>query len=428
MYYERLVWALPEHPRMLVKFCAGWTFRAFGLCRLLPAAIKYRVARLFSFTIRTIRDAFDAIPEDQLKKTVLFLSLRPHTREAKLAEAARFAGWRPLLVHAEDPRFDADKYFDFHAKVGGLIRMLLANWLFRGAIVHVFAPDGAQAYLLCVAKIRPLVLDLNDTLKSHHRPYQPLVWEQCEREAIRASNGMTHRDLRVKKLDGIPHYLPKHNLLMMDLVPEVSPRPLTVRRGDEIHVVSVGWIGRNENSILRSIKALCDDRIHVHLYINPLQHDTNPEIKAYTAFRNQSPYFHFEQPVFGEAYWDRLSCYDFGILIWEPFIFGEPTTSVSPETLKAAGSSRLTDYILSGLGVIMSPGLTFQWFIARRYASVVVEADRAFLESPRKKLEEALRRKERAKARSLSPITTRGAAWRLGEFYSRVAREGERLE
>jgi len=329
------------------------------------------------------------------------------------------------MVYAEDPRFDADKFFDFHAKVGGLLQLLLTSWLFRGPVIHVFAPDGAQAYLLCVAKTRPLILDINDTCKSHLVPDQPRVWEQCERDAIRAADGMTHRDLRVKYLHELYDYpLAPNNSLMMDLVPEIDPRPRRARTGDEIHVVSVGWIGRGDSSILRSIEALCTNRIHVHLYINPLQRDTDAEIEAYAKLRNQSPYFHFEQPVFGEAYWDRLSQYDFGLSICEPFVFGEPTTSVTRDSLEGAGSSRLTDYLLAGLGVIISPGLRFQWFLARRYAQVVVPASRDFLGNPRPALEAALAQKSSPSPQSLAPITTRGAARRLGEFYSRVIRSG----
>ena len=76
---------------------------------------------------------------------------------------------------------------------------------------------------------------------------------------------------------------------------------------------------------------------------------------------------------------------------------------------------------LAGLGVIISPGLKFQWFLARRYARVVVPATREFLNNPRPALESALQEKARARTRSFSAITTRGAARRLGEFYLKVA-------
>jgi hypothetical protein len=82
------------------------------------------------------------------------------------------------------------------------------------------------------------------------------------------------------------------------------------------------------------------------------------------------------------------------------------------------------DYLLVGLGIIISPGLEFQWFLARRYALVTVPVTREFLKSPRSTLELALQKKAKAVMKNLAAITTRGVARRLGEFYSKVALRG----
>jgi hypothetical protein len=405
-----------------VKALAGWVLRCFAASLRIPPSAKRRLAHAMSFRYRAVTEALSLIPNEQLAKTVLFLSLRPHTREAKFAEAARLAGWHPLLIHTENLNFDADKYFQFHARVGGLLQLLLISWLFRGPLIQVFAPDGAQAYLLCVAKTCPLLLDLNDTCKSHALQSLPRVWEQCERDAIRAADGMTHRDLRVKYLHELYGYpLPRHNLLFMDLLPDVFPRLSKARRDEEIHVVSVGWVGKGDSSILRTIHALCADGIHVHMYVNPFQRKADPELEEYQKLQRESQYFHFEKPVFGEAYWEQLSRYDFGLSVSEPLVFGMTPTSVTMDSLRGAGSSRLMDYLLVGLGVIISPGLEFQWFLARRYAPVVVPATREFLEHPRAILEPGVEEKTKARKKNLSAITTRGVARRLGEFYSKVA-------
>ena len=420
--YERLVWTLPKACRGPTKALAGWMLRFFATSLCIQPLAKRRLARLLSFRYRAVAQALDAIPADQLGRCVLFLSLRPHTREAKFAEAARLAGWQPLLVHTEKPNFDASRYFHFHAQVGGLFHLLLISWLFPGPLIHLFAPDGAQAYLLCVAKTRPLLLNLNDTCKSHALQSLPRVWEKCERDAIRAADGMTHRDLRVKYLHELYSYpLPRHNMLFMDLLPEISPRLSEPRRTGEIHVVSVGWVGKGDSSILRTIHALCADRIHVHMYVNPMQRETDPEIEAYWKLQQQSDYFHFEKPVFGEAYWEQLSRYDFGLSVSEPLVFGETPTSVTMDSLRGAGSSRLMDYLLLGLGVLVSPGLQFQWFLARRYASVTVPVTRDLFKSPRSILQLALQKQAKAATKDLSAITTRGVARRLGEFYSKIA-------
>src|SRR5882724_7585753 len=164
--YERLVWTLPKGLRKPIKALAGWSLRSAGRVLNFPPAMKRRLARALSFRFRAAVAALDAVPADQVDRCILFVSLKPHTREAKLAEAARIAGWRAILIYTEPPNFDADKYFQSHSRVGGLLQLVLVSWLFQGRIIHVFAPDGAQAYLLCVTKIRLLILDLNDTCKS----------------------------------------------------------------------------------------------------------------------------------------------------------------------------------------------------------------------------------------------------------------------
>jgi hypothetical protein len=420
--YERLSWALPKLSRKPLKATAGWVLRACAACLRFSASAKHRVARLLGFRFRKIVAAFAAIPADQLARHVLFLSLKPQTRETRLAEAARFAGFEPILVYAGEIKYDPSVYYSFHAPVSGLLDLLLISWLFPGALIHVFSPDGAQAYLLCAAKTRRLILDLNDTCKSHALQSLPRVWEQCERDAIQAADGMTHRDLRVKYLHELYGYpLPRQNILIMDLLLEVLPPPRQTRDEGEIHVVSVGFVGKGDHSVLRIIKALCADRIHVHMYINPFQRDTDPDLSDYRTLRQESHCFHFEEPVFGDAYWERLSRYDFGLSACDTLAFGEKPTSCTMDSFRGAGSSRLMDYLLLGLGVIISPELKFQSLLARRYATVVVPVTREFLTKPRAALESALVKGKNAPKKSLSAITTRGVARRLAQFYERVA-------
>jgi hypothetical protein len=426
LMYERLVWTLPKSFRKPIKALAGLLLQCSSRALNFPPFVKHRLARFFSFRFRAAAAALGAVPAEQMDHCVLFVSLKPHTREAKMAETARLGGWHPILIYAEPPNFDADKYFQAHARVGGLFQLLFISWLFQGRLIHLFAPDGAQAYLLCVTKIRPLILDLNDTCKSHALESLPRIWERCERDAIRAADGMTHRDLRIKYLHQIHAYpLPRRNLLFIDLLPEVSPRLGRTTREGELRVVSVGWVGRGDSSILRTIRALCAGNIHVHMYVNPFQRESDPDIAGYVALQRESKYFHFERPVFGDAYWEELSGYDFGLSVSEPLVFGETLKSVTLDSLRGAGSSRLTDYFLSGLGVIISPGLRFQWFLARRYAAVVVPVTPAFLDNPRPALEAAFQKKTNTLRRNLSAITTKGAARRLGEFYSKVAQGSE---
>src|SRR5437762_9186255 len=151
--YESLSFSLPNRCRTLLKVVLGSVLVGVAACLRIPLSAKRRLARWLSFSFPAAAGMLDKIPPDHLKRCVLFLSLRPHTRETRLAQAARIAGWDPILVYAGgDLKYDASRFFRLHARVGGLFRLLWVSWFFRGALVHVFAPDGAQAYLLCKAK------------------------------------------------------------------------------------------------------------------------------------------------------------------------------------------------------------------------------------------------------------------------------------
>src|SRR5438552_3088769 len=134
--YERIVWTLPKGIRKPIKALAGLLLRSLSRFLNFSLPIKRRLSRALRFRIRAAVVALNAVPANQVDRCVLYLSLKPHTREAKLAEAARFGGWYPILIYAESPNFDADKYFLSHARVGGLFQLVLVGWLFRGPLIH----------------------------------------------------------------------------------------------------------------------------------------------------------------------------------------------------------------------------------------------------------------------------------------------------
>ena len=158
--------------------------------------------------------------------------------------------------------------------------------------------------------------------------------------------------------------------------------------------------------------------IHVHLYLNPHQDVNHPDIAPYRQLRAENPCFHLEPPVYGADYARRIRSYDFGLAISERFIFDEPSTFYTPDYLRGCGSSRLTDFIQLGLGVIVSPQFRFQHYWARRYATATVPATRELLADPLPMLRAALAAK---RPLALSPITVQGVSARLGKFYERVA-------
>lgn len=360
---------------------------------------------------------FRSIPKEQLAKTVLFVSTQPHMRETRLAVAARLAGWDPVLVHLEPAKYNPASLFRFHQKVDNLPALALATWLFPGPLQHVFALRGDHAYVFASIKTTRMILDLYDTGAGMKG-----VSVEChalEREALRQSDAITHRDLRIRYLQ--KHYgyeIPAAGMLLHDPLVKL-PANLPTRKPDgEIRVVSTGWIGEGDSSALRVARALCAGGVHLHVYFNPLQNPRDANLAEYDKLAKASPYFHIEKQVFGDDYWRQLGRYDFGLSINERDIFGERYADYTPDYIAGCGSSRLMDYVQRGLGVIISPGLKFQSLLARHYAPTTVTATSAFLADPKPALVEALARR---RERSLDSITVEGAAKRLGRLYDAVA-------
>jgi hypothetical protein len=391
--------------------------RMIAVLRKIPVGDRARFAR--AQLLRThprLVAAFDSIAAEKKRRSVLFASTTAHFREYRLGEAARRGGWHVFHVCNGKPGYDPREVFSFHHQLQDCIELTLACWLFPGHLVHAFALRGDHLALLDGLKPRRLVIDLYDTCAGSLASASE---QKIERDIIAHADGITHRDVRIKRLQKLKGYaLPKHNIFIHDPLPTVPSTPPSPRPAGEIHVVSAGWVGAGANSILRVAKALCRNGIHLHIYLNPLQTEGHPDAEPYRELQRETPYLHMEEPVYGQAYWQRLRTYDFGLSILEPAIFGEPLSGYTPDAMAGCGSSRLSDYIAAELGVIVSQELRFQHFWARRYAAVCVPASRELLVNPRPILERALAQKKANRPRMR--ITAEGTSKRLGIFYERV--------
>lgn len=390
---------------------------------LYAPSIANIVARLLSSKYRNAADAVDSGLKDQLSKTVLFVLPQPHSREPRIAAAARFAGWEPLLIYIGKPKYNPSDYFKVHACVGSLFQLALVCRMFKGPIIHLFVSFGDAAYLICATKNCPIVLDIYDTLSGI--TWATIDQKRDEKEAIRLADGMTHRDLRVKYLKKLYNYsIPKKNIFIHDPLMSNNGIPGKYKCNDEIHVISVGAIsgtGNRDNCIIRTVTALANASIHVHVFHERPQSVNLAGMECYNTLQEESPYFHIEKPIHGKDYWEFLSRCDFGLSVFEPDIFNELPEDYTPDYLYGCGSSRLMDYVQMNLGVIVSPGVKFIYFLAKRYAPVVVPATRDFIQNPRPFLEAALNERKKVTRKNLSGITVEGVAPRLKKFYDQVA-------
>ncbi len=377
--------------------------RAFAIQQLSPV-----IPRLAQNYLHTARGKFD--------RAVLFVSHKPHSRETRLADAARHGGWTPYLIALDQPKSAPAGTFADVIVVHDPLQLVLFAWLFPGRIVHGFGLKGDVLYILARLKPAVLVIDLYDTSAGTKSDSE--AQKAQEAFVLKTADAATHRDTRLNRLKRLYRQpIPSQNLFIHDPITQRATRP--PRQDGKIKVISTGWLGEGDNSILRTVTALLDDGIHVCLVLNPTQGMDYPMVQPYLELASRYPHLSVREPVFGEAYWNLLQEYDFGMAISEPSIFSEPLTEFTDDAMQNCGSSRLVDYIAAGLGVIGSPGLHFQNFISRRFAATHVVADVRFLASPTKLLQLAL---ENKRQKDVTALTSQRAGARLGTFYTEALR------
>ncbi len=365
---------------------------------------------------------FENIPPSSCRKTVLYLALQPHSREARLAAAAKKAGWYPVLVYLAKPNYQPSADFAAHAAASGVIEMVLASWLFPGPLAHLFTLAGEDAHLFAMLKPRRLVLDFYDT--SSGMRFKNTAQHAAERDAASAADGFTHRDLRMhflQKCGKFPRF--KHNVFICDpFASGDQAMPRRMRSPDNpIRIVSTGWAGNPPDMIVRIVRKLACENIHVHLHLNSFEVRAAHTVAMYRRLEAENPAFHLEPTLSGEAYWDALAGYDFGLSLTDAVMFDEEGRHYTHDYIAGCGSSRLSDYIRAGLGVICSPKFRFQNYWARRYAMAVIPATQAWLGNPLPVLRETLQKMQSLPPRNLYSATVDAVASRLGRFYDAVA-------
>ncbi len=363
--------------------------------------------------------AFASLDPDACARTVLFLSIVAHSREIRLAAAARHSGWLPILVTSTQPRFNVSEHFQVAQVVPHQLLLLLVQWLFPGPIVHLFTPFGDQAAPFLTYKTKPVILDIYDPCSEFKN--EPMQRHMLERWCIGNADGFVYRDLRIRYLIRQRGYeRPRRSIFLHDplwRLPEgIEPHREPHTPGD-IHVVSIGWVGGGDCSMLRIFQILCAHQIHVHTYFNLHQFQGHPDATDYYRLQQMTPYFHIEDQVYDDDYWRMLVRYDFGTAVTDRLAMGEPFDNISPEAISGCGSSRVADFLSAGIGVIHHPGQRFQHSLARRYGAGVVNADAQFLRDPRSVLQRAMNNPLEYSLDRFSCVDIQGVSKRLGEFY-----------
>jgi len=374
----------------------------------LPDKTKYNIAKLILINHPVVK-YFKNI---EIDKTVMLISNNIHTRHKRIADGIILNNWEPIIVSVIKPENSVD-YKYFNAK--NRFQLYLIFILFPGKLVHYFAAIGSEAFYFTKLKNNFIILDIYDTVSGIQNADPILKYR--EKYSIQHSKAICHRDLRIKYLKNSYNYkLPNYNILIPDFIDKISVS--REKNNHEIHVVSVGSIGveGDDDMIYRISKILCDQKIHVHIF-EPRFTFNEPKTRMYKNLSETNSFFHIEKPLYGNAFKEKLSTYDFGLNIYEPFLFNEIPKQYTIDYLRGCGSSRLSDYIELGLGTIVTPGFEFQTFLAKRYSSKCVLADDVFLDNPLKILESKLHRNNNINIKFMSK---ENVSRRLHIFYSKI--------
>lgn len=315
----------------------------------------------------------------EIEKSVIFLSNIIHTRHKRIADAIGSNNWDPIIVSINKPDVLLN-YQYFNAK--NIFQLYLIFIIYPGKLVHYFASIGSEAYFFTRLKNNFIILDIYDTVTGIQNA-EPIL-KYREKYAIEHSKAILHRDLRIHFLKKLYNYkLPAFNILIPDFIEKSISNK--IKNNDEIHVVSIGSIGAegDDDMIYRISKILCEKKIHVHVF-EPRYTFNEPKTRKYKILSESNSYFHIENPIYGDLFKEKIRTFDYGLNIYEPFLFNEKPKQYTIDYLRGCGSSRLSDYIELGLGTIVTPGFDYQIFLAKRYSQRYVLADQSFLENPLK--------------------------------------------
>lgn len=361
--------------------------------RLVPTRLK----RFIGLSVlRLCEDGNKIIKEirDPRKKIFMFSPV-PHAREKQMISLADGAGYKTIFfcIKTYDQWHTSDKYSTFVCR--GPVVMILALWACARLPLHVFSLDAISIIWLVNLRPSKIVLSLYDTIAGHNGASK--INLMLERAVIRSAFSLIHRDLRLHALSRERGYiLPSSNVYIPDIPRFISERQITNRL--EPRVVSVGWVGGDSN-ILRVAEILAKEKIHLHAFFNPFQLAYSDEMNSYAALAQKTPYFHIEEPVFGNKLNEVLLQFDFGLAVYEPLVFKGLDRTIDIRYIENCGSSRLINYIEANLPILITPGLKYQRFLASRYTKNLIEVDERFYVSPRRILTNFLAQMELNKSR-----------------------------
>lgn len=284
-------------------------------------------------------------------------------------------------------------------------------------LIHCFYGELLPIFLIFLFKHKSQlsIIDYYDTYNGQNNKsrlekfFEVLIFSKA--------NGITCRDLRIQPFK---NKINAFRILITDLIIDsVYEKKFAEKK--ELHVVNTGWVefDQGDDSIIEILKQLVTHNIHFHFYPTKSQsiydfsffYLMHPELLVYSDF------IHFHQTYDGSNFHEILSQYDFGISAKDNCLFGIRPKMYSNNFVKNCGSSRIKDYILSGLSIIVSPQNEFQYFQAKRYGINCIEMDFELFNNPYEVLIKSFKDNNKKNISNLSFANTKK---RVLDFYKKV--------
>lgn len=362
---------------------------------------------------------------------VVFIAEYPGERPAKLAYGLRRNGVSCLLLHLADLNFNTATYFDYSIRCHSPAECVEIARRINPDIIHIFSFHTDETALAINQNLScKIIYDYKDTFENViAHPVDPLLWKG-QRTLIERADGLCCRDRQIDHYCQVNKVTPcGKRILFLDYCygTDLALMP-KLREMDEIHVVLHGSFIPEDvypqfscNGFYLIAETFILQKVHLHVYpgiwaANALEDKQN---SIYKQLEQSSPYFHIHDSLGLEDLLKTISQYDFGLILYQSEIFGIPDHYVLDGHHAYGMSTRLFDYLESGLNVLVQDNFKMVVDLLQQYKFGQV-VDRTYILSDLKsKLLElkhdATQRKQIAQART--DLAIEKHAGKLINFY-----------
>lgn len=333
---------------------------------------------------------------DSMPQQIVLITGPVFPRIGKIGYGLRSLGWEVVLLYKIQSHIQNHHYcFDEMHQYETVEEALKLASRYRPLVYHVFCVwDYEVAIHMIIQGLGPVVLDNYDTLAGMLKPefLDSRYPGQTEREkfCIESADALCCRDLSLNYLKRKLAYSPKGHIIFFpeycwDFPGSASDNSVK-RERQELHLVYAGGINVEKNCrhdpyqmsfkngfFLDFGRDLASAGIHFHIYPQPNVCSPSEFENVFSEYLDAStvlPCFHIHRPLPVEKLIEEMSSYDLGLEAnWL-----ESETIGAEHSLPVRNyysmSSKLTDYIEAGLGLVLGDNLWLRRRMFERYGIV----------------------------------------------------------